>query len=192
MWSEGRTSRLSPAHQGKMPRAAVLPASSLPPPGLPPGSRGKVFILPVFWGFFAGEEENLRCFLLPLRADMSQTKPTSLSERCPLFCLSVRGSTLSVPPHFAPRVPLASPPPRFHLMTKSCVPASEMPDQNRCSSSCPHCHALSSSLVVWGQCYYLRVPTGQDAPVCPPQGPPHATPRNCTCVLIKPGLKTLP
>ncbi|XP_023382007.1 uncharacterized protein LOC105309493 isoform X3 [Pteropus vampyrus] len=59
-------------------------------------------------------------------------------------------------------------------MAKSCVPASEMPDRNKCSSSCSHCYSLNSGFMVLVQCYYLRPHTGLDTRVFPPEGPPHA------------------
>ncbi|XP_039726486.1 uncharacterized protein LOC120608678 isoform X5 [Pteropus medius] len=60
------------------------------------------------------------------------------------------------------------------LMAKSCVPASEMPDRNKCSSSCSHCYSLNSGFMILVQCYYLRPHTGLDTRVFPPEGPPHA------------------
>lgn len=181
MWREGRTSRLSPAPQDLMPRPVVLPASSPPPPGLPADCLSF---------FFAGQEENPDCFLLPLRADRSQTKPASLSELFPLFYLSGRAQ----PSQCLHTLLLVSPYPhlpRFHLMTKPCVPASEMPGHHKCSSSGPCCYSLSSGLMIWDQCYYPRFRTGREALIFPPpEGPPHAFELH-TCP-IKPGLETLP
>ena len=39
-----------------------------------------------------------------------------------------------------------------------CVPASRLPDQSKCSSSCPRCYYLSSDCMAWGQCCQPRRP----------------------------------
>lgn len=92
---------------------------------------------------------------------MCQTESTALSELFPALYLSVRDPTHSLSPCFVPGVPLPSPSFRICLVTKSGVPASQMPDQNRCSSSCPHCYFLSSGLR--SGAFYLSLHTGLDA-----------------------------
>ena len=39
-----------------------------------------------------------------------------------------------------------------------CVPASQLPDQSKCSSTCPRCYYLSSDCMAWGRCCQPRHP----------------------------------